>query len=225
MKGNKIVFLFVAFTFSLLLIVSIRGKKGNIDYKDIKSFSELSKEVENLEKVNRELKSDIYLKEVELFEMKKNEDENEKTIVSKLNAEMEELREINGNKTLKGEGITLTIDDNKTENIEGRNINDDLIHDEDIQILINDLKKAGAEAISINNQRLTSTSEIKCGGPVIRINKKTYTNPFIIKVIGNKDKLEEAVIKKDTYGYILKNIFKIQIEVKKEENMIIEKHF
>lgn len=222
MKKNKIGFLFISFIFALLLAVSIRGKKGNIDRKDIKSFSELSKEVENLEKVNRQLKSDIYLKEVELFEMKKNEDE--KTVISKLDSEMEELRNINGNKTLKGEGIVLTIDDNKTEDVEGRNINDDLIHDEDIQILINDLKKAGAEAISINNQRLTSTSEIKCGGPVIRINQKTYTNPFIVRVIGNKDKLEKAITDKDSYGYILKNIFKIQIDVKKEENLVIERH-
>lgn len=223
MKKNKFVVLFISLILGFLVIISIKSKRENVDIKNVKNFSELSKEVENLEKRNKELKYDIEKKEKVLAESRKKMDE--KSIMSKIEKEIDFLEVINGNKTLKGEGIVLTIDDNKIEDTKGRNINEDLIHDEDIQIIINDLKRAGAEAISLNDQRITSASEIKCGGPVIRVNQKTYTNPFVIKAIGNKDKLEETMTKKDTYGYILKNVFKIEMKVEKKEEIVVEKYF
>ncbi len=65
---------------------------------------------------------------------------------------------------MEGPGISIKMYDNPDSQIVGLDINDDVIHDVDILNILNDLKIAGAEAISINGERVVSNSEIKCGG-------------------------------------------------------------
>jgi len=88
-------------------------------------------------------------------------------------------------------------------------------------MIINDLRAAGAEAISINNQRVLSTSEIKCGGPIIRINGRSVGSPFYIKAIGDPKLLSAAINAPNTYGYALKTIDQIVIETTVEDNIVI----
>ena len=68
-----------------------------------------------------------------------------------------------------------------------------IIHDEDILKVINELRAAGAEAISLNDQRLISTSEIRCAGPTISVNNTRVAAPFVIKAIGNAKSMEDAI--------------------------------
>jgi uncharacterized protein YlxW (UPF0749 family) len=65
-----------------------------------------------------------------------------------------------------------------------------VIHDADILNIVNELRAAGAEAISINDERVTATSNIRCGGPTINIDGKRHAVPFVIKAIGNPRTLE-----------------------------------
>lgn len=58
---------------------------------------------------------------------------------------------------------------------------------------MNELKNAGAEAISINDQRLVSTSSITCDGNVISVNGEKISSPFIIKAIGNASFMNSAL--------------------------------
>jgi len=69
------------------------------------------------------------------------------------------------------------------------NISKALVHDEDLREIINDLKNSGAEAISINDQRIVSTTAIICSGSVVTINGVKLNSPFEIKAIGNKSSL------------------------------------
>lgn len=86
-----------------------------------------------------------------------------------------------------GDGIVITLQDTIS-TAEGMNpnipIENYLVHDSDLKTLINELWNAGAEAISINGQRITSTTSIVCDGNIIRINGETTTSPFEIKAIG-----------------------------------------
>ncbi len=66
---------------------------------------------------------------------------------------------------LEGSGLVIIVDDSKRLSKAGDNPNLYLIHDEDILKIINELWAAGAEAISINEQRLIATSEIRSAGP------------------------------------------------------------
>lgn len=68
-----------------------------------------------------------------------------------------------------------------------------LVHDEDLLKVINELRAAGAEAISINGQRLTATSEIRCAGPTVSVNNVRSAPPFEIRAIGSINDLENAI--------------------------------
>lgn len=60
------------------------------------------------------------------------------------------------------------------------------IHDADIQTVVNELRAAGAEAISINDQRVVSSTAIRCVGPVVQVNAvPTSGSPVTIKAIGD----------------------------------------
>ena len=119
---------------------------------------------------------------------------------------------ISGRTTLEGPGIQIVMYDNMDTVIEGFDLNDYIIHDVDILNVINDLKIAGAEAISINDQRVISASEIKCGGPIIRINDRSIATPFVIKAIGDPKLLMASVNAPGTYGDTLRSVFAIGFE-------------
>ena len=99
---------------------------------------------------------------------------------------------------LEGPGVTITLDDNKNILI-GDDPNRYVIHYENLLFIINDLRNAGAEAISINGQRIVVSSEIRCVGNVILINTTRLAPPFEISAIGNPTTLAEAIEYSSTY--------------------------
>lgn len=102
------------------------------------------------------------------------------------------LRLVSGQTAVKGPGIILVLDDStKTAKKDDPNLY--LIHDEDILRVINELKAAGAEAISINGQRLVANSEIRCAGPTLSVNNVRTAPPFEIRAIGNTKDLVAAI--------------------------------
>jgi uncharacterized protein YlxW (UPF0749 family) len=94
---------------------------------------------------------------------------------------------------LEGPGVMVLLSDSDRELYEGEDPNNVIVHDADVLKIMNDLKTAGAEALSINGQRVLSTSEIQCAGATITINQFTYAQPFVIKAIGNPDLLNAAI--------------------------------
>lgn len=89
---------------------------------------------------------------------------------------------------VKGEGVIVTAKDGQVAKA-ADNISDYLVHDADLREIVSELSNAGAEAISINDQRIISTTCIVCAGNVISINGEKVTSPFIIKAIGNQERL------------------------------------
>lgn len=136
--------------------------------------------------------------------------------------ELEKLQMTSGYKSVEGPGITIVMEDNNSEGAFGEDFDIDVIHDADVLRIINDLKVAGAEAISVNGQRILPTSEIKCGGPIIRVNGKSLATPFVIKAIGDPKVLNASVKAPNTYAYGLKHIDQIEIETKMEEKVVID---
>ncbi len=94
---------------------------------------------------------------------------------------------------VEGPGIIVTIDDSKRVGKLGENPNLYLIHDDDILKVINELWAAGAEVMSINDQRIITNSEIRCAGPTLSVNNTRYAPPYEIKVIGNPHNLENSL--------------------------------
>ncbi len=90
-----------------------------------------------------------------------------------------------------------------------------IIHDSDIKLILNELKIAGAQAISINDERVMATSEQVCAGPTILINKNRYPVPYTIKVIGDMETLYRTVDESDRIGLMRRDGIKISIEKSK----------
>ena len=101
-------------------------------------------------------------------------------------AELKENNILLGLTEVKGEGIVITLDDNR--NVEGSEVNlsQYLIHEEDLLRIVNELFNAGAEAVSINENRVTSMTAVRCDGNIIRVNGQIITVPITIKAICSK---------------------------------------
>ena len=125
-----------------------------------------------------------------------------------------------GTTAVKGPGVVLTIEDSKKEISSSENTNLYIIHDEDVLKVINELRAAGAEAIAINDQRLTANSEIRCAGPTISINNTRISAPYEIKAIGNAKNMENAVKMRGGVAESL-SVWGIRLDVRKELNIII----
>lgn len=148
----------------------------------------------------------------------------DKNITDVLSADLELNRTMSGRTHLQGPGISIVMYDNMDSEIIGFDVNDDIIHDIDILNIINDLRAAGAEAISINDQRVVSTSEIKCRGPVMGINGRSFGTPFIMKAIGDPQVLMASVNAPGTYGDTLKTVFQIGFEPRIEDKIVIPEY-
>jgi uncharacterized protein YlxW (UPF0749 family) len=121
---------------------------------------------------------------------------------------------------LTGEGIVITLDDNsagaqtaKLNDPANYRPNDYIIHDKNLLYLVNELKQAKAQGISINGQRIASSSDIRCVGTVIMINSTRVAPPFEISAIGNANKLKKAVEEGREYLYLKQNKFPVKIDI------------
>lgn len=133
---------------------------------------------------------------------------------------IEKLRYAAGLTAVKGQGVTVTIEDSRAPVKSGENANLYLIHDEDMLKVINELRAGGAEAISINDQRLVGTTEIRCVGPTVVVNRKSFAPPFVIRAIGNPNSLSGALTMRGGIGETLK-YWGILMNVKKEDNLVV----
>ncbi|GBG56234.1 hypothetical protein SPFL3102_03766 [Sporomusaceae bacterium FL31] len=121
---------------------------------------------------------------------------------------------------LQGPGVIVTIDDSKRPSKPGENPNLYLIHDDDILKVINELWAAGAEAISINDQRLIASSEIRCAGPTLSVNNTRYSPPYDIRAIGEPQTLENALKMR---GGVVETLqfWGIQVNIKNSDEVLV----
>ena len=121
---------------------------------------------------------------------------------------------------LEGTGLIIKMDDSTKEAKSGENPNLYLIHDDDLLKVINELRAAGAEALSINGQRIIDTSEVRCAGPTLSVNNVRSSAPYEIHAIGDKNTLENAVKMRGGVAETLK-VWGIQLEVETSNSVYI----
>ena len=124
-----------------------------------------------------------------------------------------------------GEGVEITLQDNQdvTTETATNDISYYVVHDIDILSVVNELKNAGAEAISINGERIINTTSITCAGNVAQINGEKVGAPFIIRAIGKSETLYEALNRPGGYIELL-NDSGIVSNIKKSNNITIQKY-
>jgi len=140
---------------------------------------------------------------------------------AKLKQELDRAMIEAGMTDVKGPGVEVTLKDSNISLVPGENPNLYVLHDEDLLRVLNELKAAGAEAISINGQRLLATTEVRCIGPAILINKnKRLTPPYVISAVGNPDTLESSLKMKGGVAETLQ-FWGIQVAVEKKSEVTV----
>ena len=120
-----------------------------------------------------------------------------------------------------GKGVEVTLNDSNVTLKPDENPNLYVLHDEDVLKVLNELKASGAEAISINDQRLLATTEVRCVGPTILVNKtKRLAPPFVIYAIGDPVTMESALRMRGGVIESLK-VWGIQVNVKQQDRVVV----
>lgn len=148
--------------------------------------TELSSWKSKYDEIN--LKYEEISKKVEEYKQQMKDNVDATTLIKNDIAENEKYL---GYSDVEGEGLVITLEDNSKKEI----TSDDLLN------LVNQLKLAGAEAISINDERVVNTTDITIvNGAFVFVNGKRLSSPYTVKVIGNQKYLDSAISIK--YGYI-----------------------
>ena len=96
-----------------------------------------------------------------------------------------DLAQFAGVDAVRGPGLEVTLDDSRLRTPpEGGNVNDLVIHSQDVQAVVNALWRSGAEAVAINGQRLVATSAVLCVGNTLLLNGTVHSPPYVVTAIG-----------------------------------------
>jgi uncharacterized protein YlxW (UPF0749 family) len=115
-----------------------------------------------------------------------------------------------------GPGMTVTVDDKP-----GAQSDRERVFDQDLQKLVNGLWAAGAEAVSVNGQRLTALSAIRLAGQAITVNFRSLRPPYVVSAVGNPDELPARFV--DTDGGVwwlnLKGVYGLRFDLSSADTL------
>jgi uncharacterized protein YlxW (UPF0749 family) len=120
---------------------------------------------------------------------------------SKLQSRVDALRASVGLTAVTGPGVTVTLWDapRSVREQPGVDVSQLLVHQQDIEAVMNALWSAGAEAMSVQDQRVISTTGVKCVGNSVIVDGVPYAPPYVIQAIGDPSRLLAAL---DTSDYL-----------------------
>ncbi len=225
MKNKKLISIvlgIMCFALTLAICVQIKTVRGS-NFAISQNYEENNLRAEVLKYKER------YDNKYQDLERAQKELEKERQSATQNNVELEtketEITQANkmiGMTEVTGPGVIVTLSDSKKDTSSTLNISDLVVHDGDILSVINELKNAGAEAISINDQRLVPSSSIVCGGNIIEINGEKVGAPFVIKAIGLPEQLA-ALSRPGGYLELLRGAT-VEVDLKKSNHITIPKY-
>ncbi|GGD11350.1 DUF881 domain-containing protein [Nocardioides daphniae] len=106
------------------------------------------------------------------------------------NARVKTMEDPAGFTPRSGAGVTVTLDDAPEEVIAtaqtSDEVNEMVVHQQDIQAVVNAMWRGGAEAVTIQGQRLISTTGIKCSGNTVQLQGQPFSPPYVITAVGDQ---------------------------------------
>ncbi|MCW2502300.1 MAG: hypothetical protein JWO79_584 [Actinomycetia bacterium] len=102
-----------------------------------------------------------------------------------------------GLQAVAGPGLTVRLDDAPNTDSgslpAGAGVDDVVVHQQDVQAVVNALWAGGAEAMTIMSQRVIATTAVRCVGNTLYLNGREYSPPFTIKVIGDRNLMRASL--------------------------------
>nr|WP_243099101.1 DUF881 domain-containing protein [Clostridium sp. MF28] len=202
----------------------------NFNFKGIQSYSQLNateyqnaveeraalyRDIGNLQEDNNEKKDKIR-------NYAQNDKKNDK-ILDDMKTQISDYKSFIGSNNVEGPGIILKINDGTTNALEENTdeINNKLLHDNDMALVLNELRVAGAEAISVNNHRILPWSGVICNWAFLGFDDggMEYA-PFNIYAIGDPEKLKAALLEDGSHVKQLM-LRKLYVDIKVVDKIIM----
>lgn len=222
---DKALILIMCAILGIVLSLQFRVVQGNYlggripSQRLVELKSELKKAQDEKEKLKAE--RDKYTKNLEEIEKAASEDS---TIIKRLNEELEKYKKVSGYTSVKGPGIEVVVDD-PPKDLEYSYNNSVIMSNYDyLLMIVNFLNSAGAEAISINDQRIVANTEIQLAGSSLRINSVPTAPPYYIKAIGNADTLKSSLDLRFGIVERMRSDWNLQVDIKEFDEIIIERY-
>lgn len=213
MKGKITMTICIGCTALILTMIMFTQFK-TVDETDITAIetmreTELRTELASWKEKYEEIETKVEEVDGKINEYKLELDNNANTS-NALQSEVKEAEAYVGNTGLQGQGIIITLKDS------GKSVR--YAH---LLQLVNELNAAGAEAISINDERIVSMSEITLvKDKIILVNTKKISGPFTVKAIGDKKYFESALNIKGGYMDLMK-ADEIDVSYVVEDNIVV----
>jgi uncharacterized protein YlxW (UPF0749 family) len=116
--------------------------------------------------------------------------------VTQLTRKADSLMLAAGTEAVAGPTVTVTLDDAKNVPAtlpEGLHVDDYVVHQQDVQAVVDALWQGGAEAMMLMDQRLISTSAVRCVGNTLILQGRVYSPPYVIKAMGDPEALRRSL--------------------------------
>ena len=97
---------------------------------------------------------------------------------------------------VEGPGLSVTLEDAPipVDGVpDGYTAEDYIVHEQDVQAVINALWAGGAEAIGVMNQRIIATSAVRCVGSTLLLHGQAYAPPYTVTAVGPTDRMQRAI--------------------------------
>ena len=224
-KGKRIMTITICIMcFLLVMIIFMQFKvvKQSEEINvDLMQETELRQELANWKNKYEETKQK-YDEVVQTLDSYKEESSTDTKTKETLEAELEGLELALGKTDVEGEGIIIKMKEKKESEL-GEDEELKPIEANDLIYIVNYLKDSGAEAISINDERIVNTTYIVNIGETIKINGKFLrTDSYEIKAIGNSSYLESSIFGKGGYAEQL-NISGVNTTCERQNKVKISK--
>jgi len=222
---SKLAITIVCIILGIILAVQFKTVENSVGEGIIPTqrAQQLAIEYKKLSDEREQLTIQLEELEAKVKQYEKGEAENN-IFYENLYKDLEKYRIFAGFEDVEGPGVIIEINDSPME-VQFGDATSTIVENYDLLLqLISVLNAAEAEAISINDQRYTSFTEIVSVGNHLEINGVSLGPPFVIKAIGKPDDLESALVYKGGIVWYLENILNTDVHVRQEQNIQITKY-
>ncbi len=225
-KKAQITMALVCFLLSFVVTMQVKSvikNEESAQSDQLLRVEDMQKELVRTQEKNIDLEKQLVQAKNDLAAYRKAAEESSSGAKA-LSGELGRLQVLSGMTDVTGPGVVVTLNDSQAlPDVPVSDPSSYILHDSDLRTIVNELCAAGAEAISINGERLVATSEIRCVGPTVIVNGNKYAPPYEIKAIGDADMLEAALNIKGGVAEELR-FFKIEVSIAKSDQLTIGKY-
>jgi uncharacterized protein YlxW (UPF0749 family) len=202
-SAGQVLLTAVCLLFGVLLMVQFRTQTKIAKNVQTESSADQAQIVSNLYDANLALRNEVASLSRQLEQQR---DAGGASRAGEMLADLEKLRVINGTAPAIGPGVELKIAAD--------------VRVEDVQDLINELRNAGAEAVTLNGDRITARSAVRSDRGSVVLNGRRVAMPYVFEVVGSPEILERALTRKGGLVSYLQNTYpEGQIDVRRAERL------